>query len=286
MSANPAPLPAWTSPRAYAALLTADPAVWAWEFARRARDADLDARLAAPAFAPCYVDRPPGGKGAPGVIWPWEADETLPCLSVRPAQGDGAAGLDIGRLDLPVLVVRSEAGDAHVLIADGDRRLRFAVLEGDVLQGPSACFASLTPARGGAASLEGLRQLMALQANGRLAKPVIATRAGRPKWLAALQAFDARRAGASQRDIACLLFGEGRVSEDWNGRSDYMRLRIHRLVRAAEDLVSGGYRRLFGLRGSRATGGRIVEVWRSTRWLAGVVLAIAAGSRGSGPGLS
>ena len=60
----------------------------------------------------------------------------------------------------------------------------------------------------------------------------------------ALQAYDAVQAGASHRDIALALFGEKVVKEDWYGRSDYLRLRVQRLVRMADKLVNGGYRDL------------------------------------------
>jgi hypothetical protein len=60
----------------------------------------------------------------------------------------------------------------------------------------------------------------------------------------ALQAYDAVQAGASHRDIAAALFGEKAVKEDWYGRSDYLRLRVQRLVRMADKLVNGGYRNL------------------------------------------
>jgi len=60
----------------------------------------------------------------------------------------------------------------------------------------------------------------------------------------ALQAHDAVQAGASHREIAAALFGEKVVKEDWFGRSDYLRLRVQRLVRTADKLVYGGYRDL------------------------------------------
>jgi hypothetical protein len=62
----------------------------------------------------------------------------------------------------------------------------------------------------------------------------------------ALQAYDAVGAGASHREIAAALFGERVVKEDWCSRSDYLRLRVQRLVRTADNLVNGGYRDLLG----------------------------------------
>ncbi|WP_443020042.1 DNA -binding domain-containing protein [Sphingobium sp. Cam5-1] len=59
-----------------------------------------------------------------------------------------------------------------------------------------------------------------------------------------LRVHDALADGASQREIGAVLFGEARVTEDWNDRSDSLRSRIRRLVREAKALAQGGYRDL------------------------------------------
>jgi hypothetical protein len=135
---------------------------------------------------------------------------------------------------------------------------------------------SLFPAHSaGAGFLDGLRLLIALRDTGRL--PSTGSRSGSKtaRWLQMLRAHDARCAGASQRDIAILLFGEARVQEDWSGRSDYMRMRVQRLLRAAEDLVAGGYRALCGLRMAQTDQAKPVDVWHSVAWRRG---GAAAGS--------
>ena len=63
-----------------------------------------------------------------------------------------------------------------------------------------------------------------------------------------LRAHDLRTQGASQREIAGELFGPDVVAE-WRTRSDFLRLRIQRLLRDANAMISGGYLDL--LRGSR-----------------------------------
>ena len=60
----------------------------------------------------------------------------------------------------------------------------------------------------------------------------------------ALRALDARREGATHREIAAALFGETRVDADWDGSSAYLRCRVQRLIRLGEALVQGGYRDL------------------------------------------
>lgn len=254
----------WRSAETYRPLLCADASAWAWEFARRARStapagADVPADL-------CFAGPGPTGAPAPTAMWRFETDPAVPVFQLQPAQADDPAALDVRALPLATLVVSSQTGDQHVLIAHGTRRLRFAVVGGDVLAGP-ARLGFLLPSRSvGGASLDGVRRLLVLRDTGRLPPAARSDRRRVERWMEALQAFDARRAGASQRQIAALIFGEDRVAEDWNGRSDYMRMRIQRLVRSAEQLVEGGYRALFGLRAPGADTARPASVWRSLAW--------------------
>jgi hypothetical protein len=258
------PLPDWKSAESYRPLLEADPAVWAWEFGRRgqtlvAGDGETPADL-------CFVGEGPSGDRRPAVLWRWQCDPSLPVLTVSPAAPQDPHALDLTTLDLAMLVVRTDDGDQHVWVGDGQRRLRFAVVDGDVLAGPVLCQVRLPSLDAGDRCLESLRLLMALRDTGRLTGSRSRPPAKSARWLEILRAHDARRAGASQRDIALLLFGAARVRQDWSGGSDYMRMRVQRLVRSAEDLVGGGYRSLFGLRLLGGPGPRTQEVWRSAAW--------------------
>src|SRR3546814_14533641 len=58
-----------------------------------------------------------------------------------------------------------------------------------------------------------------------------------------LQALDATLAGASLREVAEGLFGVDAVAADWHADSA-LRARVRRLVRRANVLMPGGYRRL------------------------------------------
>lgn len=283
MPADRTPLPAWRSAETYRPLLGADAAVWAWEFGRRGRagKAADDQDDSMPDL--CFAGPGPDGDAVPAVIWRWQADPSVPVISASPSEAGDRDALDLRGLNVAVLAVRTDDGGQHVVVNDGPRRLRFAVVEGDVLASPVRCRVLFPPHSVGAGALDSLRLLIALRDTGRL--PSIAGRAP-PKagrWLQALRAYDARRQGASQRDIARLLFGETRVGEDWNGGSDYMRMRVQRLVRAAEDLVAGGYRQLCGLRPSQASQPRVIDVWRSPAWrrAAGLVLLMTGSFLGT-----
>lgn len=63
--------------------------------------------------------------------------------------------------------------------------------------------------------------------------------------LRALQAHDGAAAGASQRDIAALLFGEESVAHRWHPDGE-LRAQVRHLLRRAQGWVHGGYLALAG----------------------------------------
>ena len=87
-------------------------------------------------------------------------------------------------------------------------------------------------------------------------RTVIAT--GRPSrtsmlHMRNLQALDGTLAGASQRDVAEVLFGIAAVTERWYDDGD-LRAQVRRLIRRGQTLMGGGYHHLLQL--GRAAQGR------------------------------
>ncbi|MBW8755921.1 MAG: DUF2285 domain-containing protein, partial [Sphingomonadales bacterium] len=62
------------------------------------------------------------------------------------------------------------------------------------------------------------------------------------RWLLALRVHDAVLAGATQREIATVLFGEDAREVSDGTRADSLRSRVRRLIRDARRLAAGGYR--------------------------------------------
>jgi hypothetical protein len=62
-----------------------------------------------------------------------------------------------------------------------------------------------------------------------------------------LQALDGALAGASQREVAEVLFGLPIVAERWHGDAD-LRAQVRRLIRRGRTLMAGGYDRLLHVR--------------------------------------
>ncbi|WP_394804813.1 DNA -binding domain-containing protein [Sphingomonas agrestis] len=91
-----------------------------------------------------------------------------------------------------------------------------------------------------------LRRLAALWRLGRMPARLFPRDLRAPRWIEMLRTLDAMRSGASQREIAEALFEPGRVARDWRAGSDYLRMRIQRLVRASDRMARRDYRRLIG----------------------------------------
>lgn len=62
----------------------------------------------------------------------------------------------------------------------------------------------------------------------------------------ALQALDGSSVGASHREIACNLFGEETVADNWHPDSE-LRAQVRHLIRRACALMTGGYRSLISV---------------------------------------
>jgi len=176
----------------------------------------------------------------------WRADWDASVLAVgtlRVPRGDGDA-FDIRHFERLATVLLQADGRELLLFSDGCRHLRLDVTAGSVLDGP-VCFRYELSGFGHIeAKTLTLRRLLLLRRLGRFPRGLFPPERRARRWAMALQAYDGMRAGASHRDIAAALFGEKIVQEDWSGRSDYLRLRVQRLIRTADKLVNGGYRDL------------------------------------------
>lgn len=89
-----------------------------------------------------------------------------------------------------------------------------------------------------------LRQLIELARHGRFAHSLFPKDARAARQLLALRVHDALSAGASQREIAAVLFGADDAELDGSGRSDSLRSRVRRVIREARAMADGGWRSL------------------------------------------
>lgn len=164
--------------------------------------------------------------------------------AAEPAVSATPDTFDLRRFETLATVLRRSDGIEHLLLSDGCRRIQIAVAQGTVLHGPVQFHYRLSGFAGVEAGILTLRRLCGLHSLGRLPRGLFTAETRSSRLLTLLRAYDGWRDGASYRDIAGVLFGSQAVQDDWGGRSDYLRLRVQRLLRGARQLLAGGYRKL------------------------------------------
>lgn len=138
-------------------------------------------------------------------------------------------------------------GTEHAVLSDGRHRIRLDVERGSLACGDHLLLQfQLVGIASTRARLLPLRRLVALIRDRRFAKTLFPEEPRIARLIDVLRVHDALTAGASQKEIARVMFGAGRVERDWNGISDSLRSGTRRLVRAARSMAFGGYRRLLG----------------------------------------
>jgi hypothetical protein len=165
-------------------------------------------------------------------------------VAARPARRSHQGVFDLNRIHYPVYVFRDGLGIERVLIGDVGHHLRLDVIEGSVLEGPVRFHYRLADESALPAKVMTLRRLMALKRLGRFPNALFPCELRVTGWMRAMQAFDGRRVGATQREIAGVLYGKTLTEEDWQRGSSYLRCRVQRALRFASNMVEGGYRRL------------------------------------------
>lgn len=182
------------------------------------------------------------GRTAPDarIIWHADFDPATLVATAVPASASDPDAIDADRLR-PWLAVAVDPGGEHAVLSDGWRHIRIDIVRGSLTAGQSVILhyrlsgvASIQP------KLLSLRQLIELARHGRFAHSFFPDDARAVRQLLALRVHDAISAGASQREIAAVLFGADAADAD--ARSDSLRSRVRRLVREARRMAGGGWR--------------------------------------------
>lgn len=161
-----------------------------------------------------------------------------------PAARATTSDLAFDTLPISTTVLRHAGRPEQLLLRDGGCHVRLAIRRGTAAEGP----VRLRFALYGLSHLERqmltLRQVAALTRAGTL-PPSLADRDRKSAhWIDVLRVHDGLAAGAPQRDIAAVLFGQNQVATGWNGASDFLRSKLRRLVAQQRRMVAGDYRRL------------------------------------------
>ncbi len=174
----------------------------------------------------------------------WRADLDPGTLRVRasPADGRHPDAVDVTRL-APWLTILSGTDGEHVVLSDGWHHIRIDIEQGSLGDGQAVI---LEYVLAGVPSAEQkilpLRRLLDLYRRGRFSPSLWAADRRVTRWILVLRVLDAIAAGASQREIARVLFGDIEAGGGDGRRSDSLRSRVRRLVAEARRLASGDYR--------------------------------------------
>ena len=173
------------------------------------------------------------------LVWSAKVDPSVVVCTAEPVAVDHPDAFQIGQLALATTIV-GMSGTEHLAISDGLRRIRLDIVDGTLLEGPVKLHYHLAGFADADPQLLTLQRLLALHRLGRFARGLHPRETKAERWAMMLRSLDLSTQGASQREIAGELFDPS-VSAEWRTRSDFLRLRIQRLLREANAMVSGGY---------------------------------------------
>lgn len=240
---------AWKKSEAFRYVAFLDGPLLAWEYLRRNvayRAAWLKYRLGTPAPPPstwgcAFAIDPDLDARRARPVWHPDPPSTIRLVRAVSAQ-EGVTLRTLGMIERSADCVR-DSGGVYVTAGSGTRPWCVHIADGVGQDDPVALSVSCD---------HYLDRRLAMASSfvasvGHSASPVPMessrpTRAGRTHQLA-LQAFDGKSAGASQREIACALYGEAMTAERWTPDGE-LRARVRYFLRRSNDLVGGGYRRL------------------------------------------
>ncbi|HMI20858.1 MAG TPA: DUF2285 domain-containing protein [Sphingomonas sp.] len=247
-------LPDGTRAADYACLREVDRAGLMWEWLRRDPDyiswygkastATRGARQPPSRWSLLFRENP--DRIAPKALIVWRADIDPGTLRViaAPTRSRDPDGLPLHSLRRWISLVPGMDGREHAVLSDGLHHLRLDVEQGTLAGGPVVLHYLLHGTRDARPKLRTLRRLTAISLERRFTPSLFPADPRQDHWLWALRVGDALREGASQREIAEILYGPARTRGEWQGHSDSLRSRVRRLVGEARRLASGDYRKL------------------------------------------
>lgn len=173
----------------------------------------------------------------------WRADLDPGALSVLavPAEAGHPDAIDASALT-PWLTVVRDANGEHAVLSDGWHHIRIDIALGSLAAGgPVVLHYDLHGIASAQSKILPLRRLLDLCRHRRFSHALYPPDRRLDRLIQALRVHDAVTAGASQREIAQVLFGPA-VDDASGRRSDSLRSRVRRLVADARVLARGGYR--------------------------------------------
>ena len=175
------------------------------------------------------------------LFWHPALDATVLKATASTADASDPDTIDLLRQPGPVTILHLPDGGSELLLGAYGRRLRLSIASRIDPTRPLRLDYRLSGHVGLERPLLTLRRFSALMRRGHCPATLFPKEPQATRWALLLATLDELARGASQRQIALSLFGKASVDRDWIGRSDYLRLRVRRLVASARALAGGGY---------------------------------------------
>lgn len=175
------------------------------------------------------------------LIWHADLDPGTLRVTAVPAMVGDPDALLVEPLAPWLTVAVDREGREHAVLSDGWHHIRLDVEGGSLVANPAVI---LHYHLDGITSAEPrvlpLRRLLALARHRRFMASLFPPEPRTERFIAMLRVHDALASGASQREIAQVLFGQDRIVQGCHG-ADSLRSRVRRLVADARAMATGGF---------------------------------------------
>jgi Uncharacterized conserved protein (DUF2285) len=233
----------WANADHYSVLLTADRNVFAWEWLRRSsayQEAWWSFLNAGPDSAPGpghfglerYED-PERAAPRARPVWSASLDPTVIRATIDDIFADRADVINLRQLAPFVSLAVGQDDVEHLLFSDGCRFIRIDLAEGSLIGCPSSLRYKLRGIAGIRRPLPALQRLVCLIERGRIPRDRDSVSNRRERWILELRVADALASGATQQEIAGVLFGPVVTPRRWRAECSAYRQRVQRLARGA-----------------------------------------------------
>ena len=190
-----------------------------------------------------FAERPEIAAPDARIVWHAAFDPGTLQVAAQPTDGSDPDGIDPRDLARWLTLVVDAEGRERAVVSDGYRHIRLDIDQGSLAGArPVVLQYRLHGVLSALPKLRSLRQFLHLLRHGQFSPALFPADRRTHRAILVLRVHDALTAGASQREIAEVLFGVDRVARDWRDPSDSLRSQIRRLVREARVMARGGYR--------------------------------------------
>jgi hypothetical protein len=191
-----------------------------------------------------FAERPETDVPDARIIWHADLDPGTLRVTASPIAADDPDAIDPSTLSPWLTVAVDEQGE-HAVLSDGWHRIRIDVAAGTMLGGGSVILHyELAGIASAGPKILPLRRLVDLCRTKRFSVSLYPQDRRIERWIVALRVHDAIVSGASQSDIAHVLFGDDPDDAGAGRRADSLRSRVRRLAAEAKRMAAGGYRSL------------------------------------------